>query len=314
MAFFAISKEKTYVRAIKRTLAFFLRHKSDKTLQTFFLAKQTDFMEGAPCNSPKRLKETLFDVVQADAITDVVLLRLQLMYKSFTLQNCKGDDVSLGRSFVSVSLEHEGEKEDNRESKKTKFTCLSQQLCTLWQCVSTEAQIKVVLLQGHAGMGKTTLLRWIAFKWAHKTLWEGMFDALVMLRGEEACMVQTMEEALLANGFEKDLVEQFAHWCKKNKSRVVWLLDDWKCKDDGEADFPGWLKADVDYVICAGCSFRRPTHVLRGFDSPGAIERFVWRFFDQFDAESAALTVLLCMRARYDRKLFSQSCRLITMM
>lgn len=257
----------------------------------------------SPCTTSKRFKENSFDV-QAEAVIDVVLPLMRLRYKSFTLQNCKGDDVSLGQSFVSVSLEHaskvlnlENEGEHKGEHKKS----LSQQLCALWQGAdgNSEAESKVVLLQGNAGMGKTTLLRWIAFKWAHKTLWDDKFDALVMLRGKAACMVQTMEEALLANGFDNDLVDQFAEWCKKNKSRVVWLLDDWTRKEEVETDFPYWMKANVEYVICAACSFMRPTHILSGFDSPSAIERFVWRFFDEFDAERAALTVLLCMRARY---------------
>jgi hypothetical protein len=257
----------------------------------------------------QRISNRLQLLREADAAWRV-LQKLEAQYVSETLGIDGVGERGIGSGFVQLriaKLDDATEKADQNQLQVTAQVNVQY----IWGPDFLSFQpLKRQLIQGVTGVGKTTLLKRIAYQWAKKVLWRDLFDVVVFLRLRD--VPETKQETLeqLMSCCRTDLSEEsiklFCQWCRKNSGRVLWLLDEWDEVDVRDGLLLERIRSNnesgVEFLLAAsrnectsGFSDIDRKLVVQGFSSNG-VREFVQLFFDEWDPRKSALNVALCLK------------------
>ena len=121
------------------------------------------------------------------------------------------------------------EKEKTRGRATLKEVTNMTRIFTPYECCE---QPMIVLIEGEAGMGKTTYCQKLVFDWASKQYheWDESFpriDALLLLRcrGIKSTIWDAIEDQILPDEIKSEEKEVFFQFLKENPSKVLLVLD-----------------------------------------------------------------------------------------
>jgi ankyrin repeat protein len=191
-----------------------------------------------------RVCEVRVQVLREAATARRMINHLTRLHNEAKIQGFDGRE-TIASNFVKVEVrEWKGEDEEKayggnkriiRDELQTTIRPIS--LEKLWDDfkdleTGEKRTRRRVAFQGEAGAGKTTLLTRLAHEWANGALWNDAFQAVILIPLRNAIGATSMDELLLQGVFDGNTewnadVGVFLKWCKRFKSRVLWILDGW---------------------------------------------------------------------------------------
>ena len=150
---------------------------------------------------------------------------------------------------------------------------------------------KRVVIEGGAGMGKTSILREMTRKWSEGELWNDRFDTLIYVRMEDIRKNNDVSmKSLMMDVLKNEKMEESIVWFLNSKdwNKVLWVFDGWESVEI-RGVLSGIERNEEECVRNVIFGTRRKEglefdRVLRieGFDD-GRIEEYIGRFFGEND-------------------------------
>ncbi len=171
--------------------------------------------------------------------------------KSLAIQRVSGEETSLNRCYINLAIvESQAQREKDKEKLEKQAKTLERlpsderldatnlnKLIPLERLFETqklrngsEAIPKRILIQGRAGVGKTTLCKKLVYEYHHNKLWQDQFDCVlwVPLRQLKTSSPQRFEDLLCNQYFrshERSRAEALAKTFYDHRDKTLFILD-----------------------------------------------------------------------------------------
>ena len=175
-------------------------------------------------------------------------------------------------AYVSQRQENDLSQNDKKEVKHTPIKCSE-----LFESKSGEKEIQSVLLEGHAGIGKTTFCTILTEDWSKEEILQQFKLVLLLpLRDKEVSEAQSLSDLLKFLNDDKELYDEVIAEFKKNGGENVLIIaDGWDELSESQRNKKSFLYKlivkccilpSASVLLTSRPSASAPLHELRCFD------------------------------------------------